>query len=156
MTIDPTVLVDDDGRAYIYYGLGSCRWAELNSDMVSLKTSAAAITSGLNSYFEAPWILKTNGTYFLVYAHGGWPSQMGYATSNSPAGPWTYRGVFGKPTGTGTNHAGIGYFRGQWWYAYHTEEVSNGNPYHRSVCVDRLTITGNTIQPVTYTSFWMG
>ena len=154
MTIDPSVLVDDDGRVYLFYGMGSCRWAELDEDMVSIKTPAAPV-AGLTQYFEAPWIMKANGTYFLIYAYGGWPSQMAYATAASPAGPWTYRGVIGGPTGTGTNHAGVGHFKERWWYAYHTEELSQGNPYARSTCVDEMMISGDTIEHIDYTSFWM-
>ena len=30
-------------------------------------------------------------------------------------------------------------FRGKWYVFYHTSELSNGNSYRRSVCVDELT-----------------
>ncbi len=30
-------------------------------------------------------------------------------------------------------------FHGKWYLFYHTSELSEGNPYRRSVCVDELT-----------------
>jgi beta-xylosidase len=158
--IDPCCFIDDDGQAYLFWGGdGNCRYARLNSDMISLATSVMdvpGLTGSGYTYLEAPFVIKTNGTYFLMYADQPWPSKIRYATSTSISGPWTHRGVIGNPTGTGTNHEGAAYFNGQWWYTYHTEELSNGNPYSRCVCVDPVTISGNTIQPVTYSSFWMG
>ncbi len=154
MTIDPCVFIDDDGRAYLWYGLGRCCFVELNDDMISLKGPVRTVRN-LPFYLEAPFVIKENGTYFLLYADGPWPSRIRYATSSSVHGPWTHRGVIGEPTGNGTNHPGAAFFNGEWWYVYHTEELSKGNPYSRSVCVDRMIIEGDTIKPVTYSSFWM-
>lgn len=157
--IDPHCFIDDDGQAYLFWGGdGNCRYARLNSDMISLATGVMdvpGLTGSGYTYLEAPFVIKTNGTYFLIYADQPWPSKIRYATSTSIHGPWIHRGVIGNPTGNGTNHGGAAYFNGQWWYTYHTEELSNGNPYSRSVCVDPMTINGNTIQPITYSSFWM-
>ncbi len=149
--IDPMCFIDEDGQAYLFWGGdGNCRYARLNSDMISLATSVMDVP-GLTSYLEAPFVIKTNGTYFLMYADSPWPSEIRYATATNIAGPWTYRGIIGTPTGSGTNHEGAAFYKGQWWYTYHTEELSNNNPYSRSVCVDKMYINGNTIQPVTYT-----
>lgn len=149
--IDPMCYIDDDGQAYLFWGGdGNCRYARLNSDMISLATSVMDVP-GLTSYLEAPFVIKENNTYFLMYADSPWPSEIRYATSSSISGPWSYRGVIGTPTGSGTNHEGVAYYKGQWWYTYHTEELSNNNPYSRSVCVDKMYINGNTIERVTYT-----
>ncbi len=156
--IDPYVFIDDDGQAYLFWGGdGICRYVKLNSDMISLSGSVMdvpGLTGSGYTYLEAPFVIKTNSVYFLMYADSPWPSKIHYATSSSISGPWTHRGVIGSATGTGTNHSGAAYFNGQWWYAYHTEELSNGNPYSRSVCVDKMTIIGSVILPITYTSFW--
>jgi beta-xylosidase len=157
--IDPHVFLDDNGQAYLFWGGdGNCRYAKLNSDMISLGSGVMdvpGLTGSGYTYLEAPFVFKTNGTYFLMYADQPWPSKIRYATATNIAGPWTHRGVIGAPTGTGTNHEGAAYFNGQWWYTYHTEELSNGNPYSRCICVDKMTVSGNTISPITYTSFWM-
>ncbi len=154
--IDPMCFIDDDGQAYLFWGGdGICKYARLTSDMAHLASSVMdvpGLTGSGYTYLEAPFIIKENGIYFLMYADQPWPSEIRYATASRISGPWTHRGVIGTPTGTGTNHEGAAYFKGQWWYTYHSEELSNGNPYSRSVCVDRMTISGNTIQRISYTS----
>jgi beta-xylosidase len=155
--IDPMCFIDDDGQAYLFWGGdGICRYVKLNSNMISLSggvMDVPGLTGSGYTYLEAPFVLKTNGTYFILYADTPWPSNIRYATAPSISGPWTHRGIIGTPTGEGTNHSGAAYFNGQWWYTYHTEELSNGNPYSRSVCVDPMTISGNTISRIRYSSF---
>ncbi|MBN1699551.1 MAG: family 43 glycosylhydrolase [Spirochaetales bacterium] len=149
--IDPMCFIDDDGQAYLFWGGdGNCRYARLESNMTSLAGSVMDVP-GLTSYLEAPFVIKENGTYFLMYADSPWPSEIRYATSSGITGPWQYRGVIGTPTGSGTNHEGAAYYKGQWWYAYHTEELSNDNPYSRSVCVDKMYVNGTTIERIVYT-----
>ncbi|MFD0672963.1 family 43 glycosylhydrolase [Cohnella sp. GCM10027633] len=136
--IDPCVLVDDDGRAYMYYGGGGrCAGGELNDDMLSLKDGMRDMT-GLDDFHEAAWVFKRNGTYYLTYSdnlHDN--NRMKYATSEQPLGPWTYRGVFLEPTGCSTSHGSVAEFQGQWYMFYHNQEISNqGNL--RSVCIDKL------------------
>jgi arabinoxylan arabinofuranohydrolase len=157
--IDPHVFVDDDGQAYmIWGGDGICRMVKLNSNMTALSGSiidVPGLTGSGYTYLEAPFIIKTNGTYFIIYADSPWPSEIHYATSSSIwNATWTHRGVIGTATGSGTNHSGAAYFNGQWWYCYHTEELSNRNAYSRCVCVDPMTISGSTINRVSYSSFY--
>lgn len=93
----------DNGRIYLYYvrfNKGNEIWGgELNDDMVTLKQDSlrlmirpdqpwerhqAAITEG-------PAILKHNGLYYLTYSGSHFESPnyaVGYATSESPLGPW--------------------------------------------------------------------
>jgi len=136
--IDPCVLVDDDGRAYMYYGGGSkCAGAELNEDMVSLKNGMAEM-EGLEDFHEAAWVFKRNGTYYLTYAdnlHDN--NQFRYATSDNPLGPWNYKGIFLEPTGCSTTHGSIAEFKGKWYLFYHNQEIS-GHGNLRSVCIDEL------------------
>ncbi len=66
--IDPTVLIDDDGRVYIYWGtFGRLRAMELAPDMVTPKGPERVVT-GATGFFEAPWAMKRRGTYYLLYA----------------------------------------------------------------------------------------
>ncbi|MEB1530490.1 family 43 glycosylhydrolase [Xanthomonas sp. WHRI 7945] len=147
--IDPTVLVDDDGRVYLYWGtFGKLFGIELERDMVTPKGEAVAVTT-LDGYFEAPWLFKRNGTYYLAYAgnRAGPDSDctptlyhacIAYGTAPSPLGPWTYRGVILPPVSSTTSHPGIVDFKGQWYLVYHTADAKGGGHFRRSVAIDRL------------------
>jgi beta-xylosidase len=111
--LDPTVFVDDDGRAFLYWGNNACYFAELKADMISLKGEISFVPLNKETFGpdfeEAPWLYKRNGLYYLVYA-SGLPEVIRYATGKSPVGPWAYRGlIMDKPRqrGLGTNHPAI-------------------------------------------------
>lgn len=155
-TIDPTVFIDDDGQAYLQYG-GFWRMVtvKLNPDMVSI--SGKLVETTPPDYFESPYLIKRNGTYYEIYAHGSAnPTTIDYATSKSPMGPWTHRGtILGQmPKVAGqdetTNHAGVAEFAGQWYIVYHVSDGPNGGgTYRREVAIDKLTFNADgTIQPV--------
>lgn len=151
--IDPCVLVDDDGRAYMYYGGGGrCAGGELNDDMMSLKDGMRDM-EGLDDFHEAAWVFKRGGVYYLTYSdnlHDN--NRMKYATSDRPLGPWTYRGVFLEPTGCSTSHGSVAEFKGQWYMFYHNQEIS-GQGNLRSVCIDKLFFNEDgTIQTVRQTT----
>lgn len=136
--IDPCVFVDDDGRAYMYYGGGGrCEGGELGEDMMSIK-GAMREMEGLEDFHEAAWVFKRNGLYYLTYADNlEENNRMRYATGEHPLGPWTYRGIFLEPTGCSTTHGSVAEFRGQWYLFYHNQAISDqGNL--RSVCIDYL------------------
>jgi arabinoxylan arabinofuranohydrolase len=137
--IDPTVFVDDDGQAYLYYGGGGvCEAGKLKDNMMEIDGSMKTMT-GLVDFHEGSWVHKYNGVYYLSYADnkptGG--NQLRYAVSNNPLGPWTYKGVYIKPTGSPTNHGSIVEYKGQWYAFYHNSLLS-GHPWLRSICVDPL------------------
>jgi hypothetical protein len=136
--IDPCVLVDDDGNAYMYYGGGSvCLGGELNEDMMSLKDGMTEM-QGLEDFHEAAWVFKRNGRYYLTYADNlEDQNRMRYAISEHPLGPWTYGGIFLEPTGCSTTHGSVVEFKGQWYLFYHNQAIS-GEGNLRSVCIDRL------------------
>jgi hypothetical protein len=147
--IDPTVLVDDDARVFLYWGtFGRLKGVELEHDMVTFKGAPVDVRA-LNGFFEAPWIFKRNGTYYLAYAANtaGPTSEcteavyyacIAYGTSPSPLGPWTYRGVILDPVSSTTSHPGIVAYNGTWYIAYHTADAKNGGHFRRSVAIDRL------------------
>lgn len=147
--IDPTVLVDDDGRVYLYWGtFGHLKEVELERDMTTFKATPVEVRT-LNGFFEAARILKRNGTYYLAYAanNAGPASEcteavyyacIAYGTSPSPLGPWTYRGVILDPVSSTTSHPGIAEFKGKWYLVYHTADARNGGHFRRSVAIDRL------------------
>ena len=147
--IDPTVLVDDDERVYLYWGtFGRLKGVELERDMVTFKGTPIDVRT-LKGFFEAPWLFKRNGTYYLAYAaNTAGPTSdcteavyyacIAYGTSPSPLGPWTYRGVILDPVSSTTSHPGIVAYRGKWYIAYHTADAKNGGHFRRSVAIDRL------------------
>lgn len=138
--IDPTVWIDDDGQAYLYWGNTALMYVKLNDDMISYSGGIVNVTDQFPSYTEAPWMYKRNGLYYMVYAMG-WPEQIAYATSTSPTGPWTYRGVISDLTGTncGTQHASVIEFKGQWYYISHNDALVGGSDYSRSVYIEKFT-----------------
>ncbi|HOU93065.1 MAG TPA: family 43 glycosylhydrolase, partial [Polyangiaceae bacterium] len=154
-TIDPAVFVDDDGQAYLYYG-GFWRLVggRLGDDMISLEGELAELringTPGDGGYWEAPYLIKRDGTYYLIYAAGQNPATIDYATSSSPLGPFSYRGrILGQlPNVAGqdaaTNHAGVAEFLGDWYLVYHVSDGPNGGgTYRREVAIERFAFAGD-------------
>lgn len=147
--IDPTILIDDDGRVYLYWGtFGRLKGVELQQDMVTFKGAPVDVGT-LTGFFEAPWIFKRKGTYYMAYAgnKAGPDSEcteavyyacIAYGTASSPLGPWTYRGVLLDPVSSTTSHSGIVQFQGKWYIAYHTADAKGGGHFRRSVAVDEL------------------
>jgi hypothetical protein len=147
--IDPTVLVDDDARVFLYWGtFGRLKGVELERDMVTFKGTPVDVRT-LNGFFEASWLFKRNGTYYLAYAaNTAGPTSdcteavyyacIAYGTSPSPLGPWTYRGVILDPVSSTTSHPGIVAYNGQWYIVYHTADAKNGGHFRRSVAIDRV------------------
>jgi len=111
--IDPTVFIDSDGQAYLYFGNPDAYYVKLNSDMTSYSGSVTKITR-LSTYQEGPWFYKRGNYYYLAWASTCCPEGIGYAMSSSPTGPWTYKGSImdGNSLSSG-NHPGIIDFKGK-------------------------------------------
>ncbi len=152
--IDPAAFHDPvSGKYYLYWGNGSPVMAELADDMVSLKPGTISAMSGLTGYREGSFMNYRDGTYHLTYSidDTGSPNyRVGYATSTSPTGPWTYRGVILEKDESqgilGTGHSSIVQVPGtdEWYIAYHrfavpTFERAGGNGTNRETTIDRLT-----------------
>lgn len=137
--IDPCVFIDDDSTAYFYHGGGGrCLGGKLKDNMMEIDGVMKPMM-GLTDFHEGTWVHKRNGIYYLSYPDNINPggNQMRYATSNSPLGPWTSRGVYMEQTGCETNHGSIVEFKGH-WYAFYHNSILSGNGNLRSVCVDKL------------------
>lgn len=151
--IDPCVFVDDDGQAYLYYGGGgTCEGGKLKDNMIEVDGTMKSM-QGLTDFHEGSWVHKYKGKYYLSYADNNGPggNQMRYAISDNPLGPWTYKGVYIKPTGSPTNHGSIIEYKGQSYAFYHNSMLS-GHPWLRSICVDSLYYNDDgTIQEVKQT-----
>jgi hypothetical protein len=147
--IDPTVMVDRDGRVYMYWGtFGRLRGVELEPDMVTPKGPEITVRS-LTGFFEASRLFRRKDTYYLAYAaNNAGPNSpctqavyhacIAYGTASSPLGPWTYRGVILDPVSSTTSHEGIVEFKGKWYLVYHTADAKGGGHFRRSIAIDEL------------------
>ncbi|SDT53484.1 glycoside hydrolase family 43 protein [Actinoplanes derwentensis] len=165
--IDPSVFIDDDGQAYLYWGNPNLWYVRLNSDMISYSGSATQIpltTAGFGTrtgdaarptlYEEGPWVYKRNGLYYNVFAAKCCSEFIGYSTAPGPTGPWTYRGTV-MPTqgGSFTNHAGIVDFKGGSYFFYHNGALPGGGGFTRSVAVEKFSYNADgSIPQITMTT----
>ena len=135
--IDPTVLIDDDGQAYLFWGNTVCHYAKLKENMTELDGPIQTI--GLPNFTEAPWIHKHKDWYYLSYAYQ-FPEKIAYAMSKSINGPWEFKGILNEVAGnSNTNHQSIIEFKGVPYFIYHNGSMpTHGGSFRRSVCVDRL------------------
>ncbi|MBN2163356.1 MAG: family 43 glycosylhydrolase [Pontiellaceae bacterium] len=154
--IDPTVLIDDDGVAWLSWGNGTCFLARLNSNMIEIDGEIMDITP--ESYVEGPWLHKRDHLYYLTYAgFSGGSENIRYATAEKITGPWSDRGeLTGNARNSFTIHPGIIEFNGQWYLFYHnatlTLDGQEGATGRRSVCVERLYYNADgTMKPVEQT-----
>ncbi|MBP2706846.1 lectin [Microbispora sp. RL4-1S] len=150
--IDPTVFIDDDGQAYLYWGNPDLWYVKLNADMVSYSGSPTKInltTAGFGTrtgtanrptlFEEGPWVYKRNGLYYIVFAAKCCSEFIAYSTAPGPTGPWTYRGTIMPTQGSSfTNHPGVIDFNGGSYFFYHNGALPGGGGYTRSVAVEKF------------------
>lgn len=154
--IDPTVFIDDDGQAYLYWGNPYLKYVRLNQDMVSYSGDVVTVPlnkEGFNvrykdadkrpsAYEEGPWLYKRNSLYYLLYPAGGVPEHIAYSTSQSPTGPWQYRDTIMRVIQKGgafTNHPGLIDYKGRSYFFYHNGALPGGGGFTRSVAVEEFT-----------------
>jgi hypothetical protein len=140
---DPAFFIDDDNTPYLIWGgRGSILIAQLNEDLLSVKSETITnISEQINGY-EGPFLHKYLGLYYLTYpALDGeeWPQRMSYATAENIFGPYTARGIYidQYPGHSGTIHGSVVQFKDQWLAFYHSGWVS-GTETSRSLMMDRI------------------
>jgi hypothetical protein len=148
-SIDPAVFIDDDGEAYMYWGGRAAQGgnypyvAKMDGTMKQFDGEIVELTS-VDYYFEGPWMHKLDGIYYLSYSTGSYhpdhPDKpvIAYATSTSPMGPFTYKGVVNGEVSGNTNHHSTMKHKGQWYFFYHNADLSGGINTRRSVVADYL------------------
>jgi len=136
--IDPTVFIDDDKQAYLYWGNTQCYYVKLKENMTDTIGPIVAVPN-LPRYTEAPWIHKNKEWYYLSYA-SEFPEKIVYAMSHKITGPWEYKGILNELAGnSNTNHQAILEFKDKWYFVYHNGGANDGgSSFRRSVCIDRL------------------
>jgi arabinoxylan arabinofuranohydrolase len=159
--IDPCVFVDDDGQGYYIWGQFTAKMAKLKSNMVEIDKSTIqdkVLTESEHFFHEGGYLIKRNGIYYFIYAHMGraaMPTCIGYATSLSPMGPYTYGGVIIDndhcDPDNWNNHGSIVEFNGKWYVFYH--RATHNSQMMRKACVEPITFnTDGTIPEVEMTS----
>jgi arabinoxylan arabinofuranohydrolase len=151
--IDPSVFIDDNGQAYLYWGNPNLWYLRLNADMISYSggpTQIPLTTAGFGArtgdpnrptlYEEGPWVYKRNGLYYMVFAAKCCSEFIAYSTAPGPTGPWTYRGTIMPTQGSSfTNHPGVIDFNGGSYFFYHNGALPGGGGFTRSVAVEKFT-----------------
>lgn len=98
-------------------------------------------------FFEGPWMHKYKGKYYFSYSTGN-THNIAYAISDSPYGPFTYKGVVLNPVQGWTTHHSIVEFKGKWYLFYHDTQLS-GKTHLRNVKMTELTYNPDgTIVPI--------
>ncbi len=165
---DPAVLVDDDGRAYIYFGggvpegkvpaPGTGRVMELGEDMISVKGEAVNID--IPYLFEDSGIHKFNNKYYYTYCtnwqvdeagtakYGFHNAEIAMLESDSPMGPFVYKETIldnpGKYIGLySNNHHCVFSFENRWYMTYHSKIMEKGmglDKGYRSTNINEFTM----------------
>jgi len=140
--IDPCVLLDKDGSAYIFTARGRISVAKLKENMIEtdgeVQTIANLPAKGL---IEGPFAFLHNGKYYLTYPHvENKIERLEYSISDSPMGPYKPTGVIMDESASGcwTNHQSIVQYKGQWYLFYHDKDYSPKFDKNRSVRIDSL------------------
>ncbi|MEW6601043.1 MAG: glycoside hydrolase family 43 protein [Nitrospirota bacterium] len=152
--IDANMFRDEDGRYYLYYAAYPSFeiYVQPMDGPLKKKGKPVRIIKPTESWemknvpiTEAPWMLKHNGTYYLLYSGGSadmYHYAVGYATSKSPVGPFTkYPGNPIMKSGDGVfgpGHASVTSDRsGKLWMVYHQQRDSTKG-WDRMICIDPI------------------
>ena len=87
-------------------------------------------------FFEAAWVHKKDGIYYLSYSTGN-THLIVYATSDNPYGPFVYQGVLNQPVQGWTNHHSTLEVDDNWYFFYHDTQIS-GKDFLRNVKVTEM------------------
>ncbi|WP_433527794.1 glycoside hydrolase family 43 protein [Sphingomonas paucimobilis] len=129
--IDPTVWIDDDGQAYLYWGNPDLWYVKLNKDMTSYAGPITKVDR-IFDYQEGPWFYKHDNRYYMAFASTCCSEGIGYAMSDKPTGPWIYKGPIMDHDGRATgNHPGIiDYKGGSYLFGFNYELNFAMTPIH--------------------------
>lgn len=152
MGIDPCVLVDKDGQAYIYWSGRGMSVAKLKENMLELATEPVQIAGLPEGFKEGPFAFERNGKYYFTFP---WVKDktetLAYAMGDSPMGPFEFKGIImdESPVGCWTNHHSLVEYKGQWYLFYHHNDYSPEFDKNRSIRADSLFFNPDgTIQKV--------
>ena len=141
---DPSILMDDDGTAYIVFGVWDFYIARLSDDMISLAEAPRKIEQdykqgpyGVGKTDDKSFIHKYNGKYYLSWG-------CYYAMSDNVYGPYNYIGSFVVKERLSTEfqksvkahdrdrHGSFFELHNQWYFICNDHALPGSNPYYRN------------------------
>jgi len=169
--IDAECFIDDGGQVYLYWGSGlnwvngKCFVVKLKDDMVNFDGTPQDVTPP--DYFEAPYMLKRKGVYYLMYSEGkaiDASYKIRYSTGKTPFGPWTEGttspiiSTSSDSTTYGPGHHTVLMEKGQYFIIYHRIFPQKESFVLRQLCIDSLNFDEkgniNKINPSGVKSFY--
>ncbi len=154
--IDPYPFIDDDGRAYLFFGNGTPTVYKLNSDMISF--DGAPIQFPLKEFREGIVVFKRSGLYYFMWSIDDARSDdyhVAYGISRTPFGPVDYPkdNVVIRKNGLvkGTGHNSVVNVPGtdRWYVAYHRHAIPDGSGFKRETCLAEMKFRSDgTILPI--------
>lgn len=155
---DPGILLDDDGNAYIVFGVFDFYIARLNEDMVSLAEEPRMIVLdrkdgpyGPGKTDDKPYLHKHNGKYYLSWG-------CFYAISDDVYGPYTYKGSIITEERTAPEfRRGLTYDRhgsffelnSQWYFACNDQSFAGSHQFFRNTIISYVHYRDNgEIEPI--------
>lgn len=161
--IDAHFFKDDDGSIYLYYGgWGHMMVCKMNTTMDGFEVMPDPAFDGIAreitpiEYVEAPYVMKIAGKYHLMYSSGDWMNgtyRVKAAMSDDPCSEFKFYADILKADelADGPGHNSAFFFDNQWYVAYHRRTIGDTDPHHRKLCIDRLEIANDQLQPVKMT-----
>lgn len=154
--IDPEVFTDPKtGKNYLYWGNGYMACAELNDDMISIKSESVNVITPDDTFHEGTTVFFRNGKYYFLWSQDDTRSEnycVRYGISDTPTGKITIPKnnlviAKNKEAGIyGTGHNSILHVLGkdEWYIIYHRFNYPNGISmgdaagYNRELCIDKM------------------
>ena len=114
-------------------------FAEEPKEIEILDENGAVLLAGDNDrrFFEASWVHKYDGKYYLSYSTGD-THFICYAIGDNPYGPFTYKGRILNPVIGWTSHHSICEIENEWYLFYHDSSLSKGVTHLRSIKVTKI------------------
>lgn len=155
ITLDGQTFRDDDGKFYMYWGTWGiypnhgCGVGLMNPDMKSFSKLAQIPNTVAKDFFEAPFMFKRNGIYYLTYSSGRCEDgtyRVQYVMSKTgPMGPFVYGknnpvlSTTADGTVHGPGHQSVLQEGNDFYMIYHRHNnPNNEGGYHRQVAADKM------------------
>ncbi len=152
ITLDGQTFVDDDGSVYLYWGTWGiyegfgCGAGKMTDDLKGFSETRLIPNTEVTDFFEAPFVMKRNGTYYFMYSSGSCHDdtyRVQYATADKPLGPYSYQGCIletnSDETVHGPGHHSILHDGDNYYIVYHRHDNPHSNRgFHRQLCIDKM------------------
>lgn len=163
--IDPSIFTDDDGTSYLFLGNGGngTAMAELNDDMLTVKTDTLKRVNGMKDFRESVVVVKRNGLYHFTWScdDTGSPNyHVNYGVADKLDGNVTFKYTLLQKDESGdmlgTAHQSLLYMpeTDKCYIAYHRFYTplgiyTDGLGYHRETCIEEITFdTEGLMKPI--------